>query len=284
MFLFLTFLSTRNMGPRISPPLETYMFSRDDRFCPWWISDRKNIIIYTFYDYVSNDKEACRLLRQNFSGETSIVIRTLNPTNYLQWGNHEEEREKKWVVLEALIQPEKSYMMALKRGLKVKRDQEVTVVPAIHSRAAGAYMIMRFSGLPFNGKQKKKNNGDGNDYDDEADRVCVYNVRQSIGSIFPYWQGEQIRLLDVFAETVNEQDAVRFKGSVIVILDGDYYIPQKNVESGLAYIAEYDEEVKFEHIGPFQYSAYCSTCRTVDSHTREYCKYFEKEYPGSLVL
>ena len=205
------------MGPRNPLPLETYMFSRDDRFRPWWISDRKNIIIHTFYDYVFNDKEACQLLRRNFSGETSIIIRTLNPTNYLQCGNQKGEREKKWVVLEALIQPEKSYMIALKRGLKIKRDQEVTVVPAIHSRAAGAYMIMRFFGLPFNQKQRKKNNGDEDDYDDKAERVCVYNVRKSIGSIFPYWQGEQIRLLDVFAETVDEQDAVRFKGSVIAI-------------------------------------------------------------------
>ncbi|KAG2227041.1 hypothetical protein INT45_006448 [Circinella minor] len=270
------------MVPRNSPPpLETYMFLRNDRFRPWWISDRKSTIIYTFYDYVSNDKEACQLLRRNFSGETSLIIRTLEPINYIQCDDQQEEQEKKWVVLEALIQPEKSYNVALRRGLKIKRDQQVTVVPAIHSRAAGAYMIMRFSGLPY---KKKEKNRDDDDYDDEDERTCVYKVRKSMGSIFPYWEGEKIQLLDAFAETVDEQDAVRFKGSVIVILDGDYYIPQKNVDSGLAYIAEYNTEVKFEHIGPFQYSAYCSTCRTIDSHTPENCKYFEKEYPGGLLL
>ncbi|KAI9257223.1 hypothetical protein BDA99DRAFT_573531 [Phascolomyces articulosus] len=238
--------------------------------------------------YVTNDKEACQLLRRKFSGETSMIIRTLAPQNFASIRhNHNElqrEKEKKWIVLEILIQPERSFIMALKRGLKINRDQQATVVPAITRHASGAYMLMRFSDLPFDQSKNHNNNSNDESYDDEEERMCVNSIRKSMSTLFPYRRGEKIRVLDVFAETVDEQDVVRFKGSVVVILDGDYYIPQKNMESGLAYISEYDKNIKFECIGPFQYSAYCPTCRTVDSHIPEYCKYFEKEYPGGLFL
>ncbi|KAI9491815.1 hypothetical protein BDB00DRAFT_831523 [Zychaea mexicana] len=280
------------MAP-VDIPLTNYMFARNDRFRPWWISDRKNVLIYTFYNHVTSDKEACQLLRRNFSGETSMIIRTLSTENYYaslslpsppqtttttvecQPTKEEEDidDEKNWVVLEVLIQPERSYMLALKRGLKIERDKEATVVPAIPRSAAGAYMIMRLSGLPMHGEDKE-----------DQDIICANNVRKSIGSLFLYWQHDNkpIRVLEVFPERIEEEDAVRWKGSVVVILDGDYYIPQQNLESGLAYVAAYDQHVKFQVIGPFHYNAFCPTHRIIDSHTPENCKYFENEYPGGL--
>ncbi|KAI8147443.1 hypothetical protein BJV82DRAFT_595485 [Fennellomyces sp. T-0311] len=243
-------------------PLEHYKFARDERFRQWWISDRKGVIIYTFYDFVPNVKEASQLLRRKFSGETTLAIRALTPEIYAL----NDEQERQWIVLEVLIQPQRSYMFALKRGLKINRGQEATVVPAISRSAAGAYMIMRFSGLPL----------------DDGPEVCADKVRRSMGKLFPFWHGEKIRVRDVFAETIDEEDAVRYHGSIVAILDDDYYIPQHNLETGLAYISEYDIQAKFESIGPFHYSAYCSACHTIDSHTTENCKYFKKEYPGGI--
>lgn len=246
------------------PPLTYYQLPRDDRFRPWWVSNRTTVI-YNFYDHVTNVKEASQILRRQFSGNTSMAIRALTPGAY-------NEEEKTWIALEVSFTPEKSRLLALKRGVKppagtitAAEQHPVTVVPAIRSNAAGAYTIMRFRDLPMSS--------------DESPKTTAFKARQSIRALFRSWIQDQQDgsvspplVLDAFPELLGQDEDV-YQGSIVVLIEGDYYIPQKDMERGTAYISAYDAHFPFEVL-TYQYAAYCRQCRTIDSHTTDHCKFF----------
>ncbi|KAI7885601.1 hypothetical protein K492DRAFT_203812 [Lichtheimia hyalospora FSU 10163] len=163
----------------------------------------------------------------------------------------------------------KSRLLALKRGVRLPvnstaEQHPVTVVPAIRSNAAGAYMIMRFHGLPMTS--------------DDLPTTTAFKIRQSIRSLFRSWQQDQQDglpsplALDAFPELLGQDQDV-YQGSIVVLIEGDYYIPQKDMERGTAYIAAYDAYFPFESL-TYQYAAYCRECRMIDSHTYDNCKFF----------
>lgn len=261
-FLGPTTFDTWAMEP---PPLKHYQLARDDRFRPWWVSNRPTVI-YDFYTNVANVKEASQILRRQFSGNTSMAIRGLTPGDY-------NEEEKAWVSLEVAFTPEKSRLLALKRGVRLPADitaaeqHPVTVVPAIRSNAAGSYMIMRFQGLPVTTS------------DDDLPMTAAFKIRRSIRTLFRSWKQDQEDgvhppplVLDAFPELLGEDEDV-YQGSVVVLIEGDHYIPQKDMERGTAYIAAYGTYFPFEAL-TYQYAAYCRDCRTIDSHTTDNCKFF----------
>ncbi|KAI9320693.1 hypothetical protein BX666DRAFT_1224376 [Dichotomocladium elegans] len=225
------------------PNLESYCLVRNPSFKSWWVSDR-NAVIYDFGTHVGSVGEAAQILRRQFSGETTLTIHNLKPSQYGESAD--------WIAVEVILTPERSKRNALLRGLKVN-NQAIPVIPSIASNEAGAYMVLRISGLPA----------------DESPVTAVGRVRESVRRLFPSWANEKIGVSTVFPELRGEFED-EYHGSIVALLEDAYPIP-KGLST--AYLQSYNGHYPFE-ARTFHYHVYCKQCREVDSHTTTNCRYF----------